>query len=331
VTVEAVLANQDVLRPGEYPARLRIFGPSGALWERAVSVRLPAPPAGGESPLAVPVVKSEVRLEGPAGTYVLAAQMEQGGSPAGDRLSFYVSDPVALPVVRGDLTLWGVDERAAAWLRGRGLQCRPFGAPTPSAREVILVGDLSDVTATADDWRALAARIARGSIAVFLSPAAFRRDDDAVGWLPLAVKGRCYQFNNWLYHREDVAKPHPIFGGLPSPGILDWDYYGPVIPRYVFEGLDVPDDIAVAYFATGYTPHPARTGYAAGLITASYPCGAGRFVLNSLRILENVDRHPAADRLLLNMIEYAASFVQAAPEAEPDDLDGLLRAIGYHP
>ncbi len=29
VTVEAVLANEDVLKPGEYPARFRVFGPSG--------------------------------------------------------------------------------------------------------------------------------------------------------------------------------------------------------------------------------------------------------------------------------------------------------------
>jgi hypothetical protein len=32
--VEAVLANEDVLRPGEYPVRLRICGPTGIAWER---------------------------------------------------------------------------------------------------------------------------------------------------------------------------------------------------------------------------------------------------------------------------------------------------------
>lgn len=327
VTVEVVLANEDVLRPGAYPARLRIFGPAGGIWEQAVTARLPAPAAGQDAPLAVPIFKGEAHLEGPAGAYVLAAQMEQGGSPAGDRVTFYVSDPAALPLVQAEVAVWGVDERATAWLSGRGVRCQPFGATAPPAREIILVGDLSTVTTTEGDWRALAERMARGSTAIFLSPLAFRRGDDPVGWLPLATKGRCYDFNNWLYHREDVAKPHPFFAGLPAPGILDWDYYGPVIPRYVFEGQDVPDDIAVAFFATGYTPHQGKTGYAGGLIAATYPFGAGRFVVNSLRILENVDRHPAADRLLLNMISYATAFSAHPLTALPDDFDARLAAL----
>lgn len=97
----------------------------------------------------------------------------------------------------------------------------------------------------------------------------------------------------------------------------------------VFEGQDLPDDIAVAFFATGYTPHPARTGYVAGLITAGYRFGAGRFVINSLRILEHVDQHPAADRLLLNMIGYATGLRSELPAATPEQVDALLAAVGY--
>ncbi len=41
LTVEAVLANEDVLRPGAYPARFRIFGPSGKVWEKSATVSLP--------------------------------------------------------------------------------------------------------------------------------------------------------------------------------------------------------------------------------------------------------------------------------------------------
>ena len=329
VTVEVVLANEDVLPPGEYPARLRIFGPSGTVWDQSVTVRLPVPTDGEQASLAVPVLTAEVRLEGPAGTYTLAAHMEHGGSPAGDRLAFQLSEAAALFAVGGAVTLWGVDERTTAWLRGRGLECRAFEADALNVPEVILVGDLSGVSTTADGWRALAARIARGSIAIFLSPAAFRRGDDAVGWLPLRAKGTCYRFNNWLYHREDVAKPHPFFAGLPAPGILDYDYYGPLIPHEVFEGQELPDEIAAAFFATGYTPHPARTGYVAGMIAAVYGLGAGRFAINSLRILENLDRHPAADRLLLNMIDYAAGLVAGEPASLPDDFDDQLDLFGY--
>lgn|GEM_PF-1437145 len=154
-----------------------------------------------------------------------------------------------------------------------------------------------------------------------------------------APQGRCRacsqtaagqrHLNNWLYHREDVARPHPFFAGLPAPGILDYDYYGPLIPHEVFEGQELPDDVAAAFFATGYTPHPARTGYVAGLIAAVYGLGAGRFAINSLRILENLDRHPAADRLLLNMIDYATGLVAGGPASLPDDFDDQLDLTGY--
>ena len=38
---------------------------------------------------------------------------------------------------------------------------------------------------------------------------------------------------------------------------------------------------------------------------AVYPYGAGRFILNTLAIRETLGTHPAAGRLLLNMIRYA--------------------------
>jgi hypothetical protein len=67
-TVEAVLANEDVLGPGDYPARLRIVGPAGPVWERSITVGIPAPAQGTDGPLAVPVFKDVVKLTGPAGS-----------------------------------------------------------------------------------------------------------------------------------------------------------------------------------------------------------------------------------------------------------------------
>jgi len=331
VTVEVVLANEDVLPPGAYPARLRIVGPNGPVWERSIQVTIPAPSDGGDGPLAVPVYKGEVRLDGPSGSYVLAAQLEQGGSPAGNRVAFRVSDTPASPPAPASVTLWGVGDRTRAWLQARGVDCRRFDDAPSDVRETIVVGEPSEDASTDAAWRALAERVARGSVALFLTPSAFRRGDEAVGWLPLATKGRCHEFSNWLYHREDVARRHPIFAGLPPAGIMDWDYYGPVIPRYVFEGQPAPDDVAAAFFAVGYASMTERvmSGYASGLVAASYPFGAGRFLLNSLRILENVDLHPAADWLLLNTIAYGTALTQEAPAPLPGDFDALLDAIGY--
>jgi hypothetical protein len=175
-------------------------------------------------------------------------------------------------------------------------------------------------------WQELAARIARGSTAVFLSATAFKRGDNAVGWLPLARKGRCTLFWDWLYHKECVARRHPVFDGLQAKGIMDWDYYGPVITRQMFDGQDTPDDVAAAAFAVGYC---CLGGVASGLLVGAYRAGAGRFVLNTLRILENVGTHPASDRLLLNLVRYGQEGTCAPLAPLPANYKTWLAEIGY--
>jgi hypothetical protein len=36
-----------------------------------------------------------------------------------------------------------------------------------------------------------------------------------------------------------------------------------------------------------------------------YPVGKGRVIVSTLRILENPGKHPAADRLLINLVNFA--------------------------
>jgi hypothetical protein len=57
--------------------------------------------------------------------------------------------------------------------------------------------------------------------------------------------------------------------------------------------------------------------------------GAGMFVVNTFPILENVDAHPAADRLLLNLVDYAAASTNEPLSPLPDDFDVQLAKIGY--
>jgi hypothetical protein len=147
-------------------------------------------------------------------------------------------------------------------------------------------------------------RVERGATGVLLSPQALRQGDDPVARLPLSPKGRHAPFNNWLYHREDVARPHPAFAGLQGPGILDWDYYGGAIPRSLFDGQATPDEVAAAGFAVGY---PGPTGVVTGLALGTYRLGQGRLMLNTFRLLDELDGDPAADRLLLNLVEYASA------------------------
>ena len=324
--VNVVLANEDVLPPGCYPVRLRIVGPAGVAWERRVDLSLPAPVAGEDPPLAVPVYSEEIEIEGPAGAYVLAAYMDQGGAPAGGRLGFHLADPSALPSLDVPVTLWGIDPQTSRWLSAHGATVRPFTLSAPDQRQVILVGRPAAHEQDAIHWQELVSRVARGSTAVFLSPHAFAQGKDALAWLPLATKGRVYEFHDWLYHKECVAKRHRVFSGLQSAGIMDWDYWGPVIPHWLYEGQDAPDEVLAAAFAVSTT---TLEGYASGLLLGSYDLGAGRFVLNTIPLLDHIDVHPAADRLLLNLISEASCTMSEPLVEESPDLAEMVSRFGY--
>jgi hypothetical protein len=320
VSLEAVLANEETLHPGIYPVQFRVLGPNGSAWQRESSVSIPQT----DAPLAVPVLKEEVVLQGPAGMYELVPFIQRAAPPE-TRWKFYLSDPQSLPKLNHHVTGWHMPENAESWLNAHGVHASPLASAT-GGRELILVGDVSKQPATASEWQNLAARMATGSTVVFLSPLAFQRDKNAAAWLPLANKGRVYEFNDWLYHKECVAKPHPVFAELQGSGILDWDYYGPVLPHYLFDGQDTPAEVIAVAFAAGYS---TPGGYASGVLLGSYKFGAGQFFVNTFPVLENLDTHPAADRLLLNLIEYAATSVQGPAVALPADFAGRLGEIGY--
>ncbi len=73
----------------------------------------------------------------------------------------------------------------------------------------------------------------------------------------------------------------------------------------------------------------ASLNYASGLMLSVHQLGAGRFILNALRIREHLGTDPAADRLLVNLLRYAARDHQQPPAELPADFDAQLQAMGY--
>jgi hypothetical protein len=297
VTLEAVLANEEVLKPGEYPARFRVLGPNGLVWEKSTTVTVPE-----SNPLAIPVLRETVVINGPAGEYTFAATLERGGAPTGGRLKFFLSNPESLPTLTGIAVSWGLSDKARQWLAGRGLQVQSVTDSIPAGTRLVLVG-LPENATEPKMWQALQERMVAGGTVLFLDGKLFQENDTATAWLPVQNKGKAYTFNDWLYHKECVSRRHPVLAGLQGPGIMDWDYYGPVIPHDVFEGIDTPDDVIAASFVTGH--HSIDKGYASAVLMGAWQRGSGRFVLSTPYILGNLDTHPAADRLLVNLILYS--------------------------
>jgi hypothetical protein len=324
IRLEAVLANEDVLAAGEYPVRLQVVGPDLArVFEKRITVRIADPTTRPEPPMVLPVFAQDVVIDGPPGTYRFLATFEKGAAACGEEIKFCVDVPSAeMPPVDAEIVLVGSDVELSRWLTTHGIKNHPFITGQPqTGREVILAaGQLAgDPAAVFTD---LARRIARGSTAIFLTTGTYARGNESTGWLPLKTKGRVSGIARWLYHSDEWAKRHPIFEGLPAGGLLDYDRYRDLIPDVVFMDMEPAADP----IAGGIN---ASWGYQSGLILAAYDFGAGSFILNTLRIRENLNKVPQAERLIRNMLRFAARN-RAKPLVElPADFAGRLKALGY--
>ncbi|MHB9037810.1 MAG: glycoside hydrolase family 2 protein [Armatimonadota bacterium] len=322
VKLDAVLANEDVLKPGDYPIRLQVIGPDHKrVFEKTVTVTIPSSKVKVDLLFALPIYSIEVSIDGPCGKYRFLAAFEKGGAATGGETEFYVADASEMPKCGQEIVLWGDDPTLANWLAEHGIKTRRFPADGQTEREVILVGE-KPADGGVRAWSELAQHIARGSTVIFLSPGVFAKGDQLPSYLPLANKGTIERLRGWLYLKDEWAKTHPIFDGLPCGGFMDYTFYREIIPDLLFVGQDSPDEVVAGATKT------AR-GYRSGLFTSVYNMGAGKFILNTLQIDENLNKHPAAERLLRNMLNYAARDVQQPVERLPDDFDEQLKAIGY--
>jgi len=327
VRLEAVLSNLDVLRPGKYPARFQVVGPGEQrVLDRRIEIEIPPVVGGREPPFAQPVFATELAVEDGAGEHHFLSTLERGGAPACGETAFHVIDAAEMPKVDAEVVLWGPDDGLAKWLAAHGIKVRGGQPGGSSRRELLLASAAPPDPGGAPVFADLARRIAQGSVVVFLDPAVFRGQNQPTRWLPLARKGNLANVDECgSFYRGDVwAKAHPIFAGLPAGGILDYHFYREIIPMAAraLVGLDPPAEAVCG--STRLSCH-----YAAGLHVAVYALGEGRFVLNTLRIRENLGKDPVAERLLRSILNDAAQGIEKPIAKLPPDSDRQIRSLGY--
>jgi hypothetical protein len=321
--LDAVLANEDALPPGEYPVRLQIVGPNGrCAFQKTVTVKIADPRSNPPPPLATAILGQRITIDGPSGQYRFLAAFQQGGAAAGGNVEFYVDDPADMPKVETEIVRWGDDPALDQWLAEHGIKTRPFAAGRQNAREVILVGQ-RPAGGGAAAWRSLAQHIARGSAAVFLCPGVFAKRDNPVAWVPLTNKGRLDGSPDWLYLHDPWTKRHPIFDGLPCGHPMDYIFYRELISNDRWAGLDAPAETVAASINACF-------GYDSGTLVSVHELGAGRFILNTLAIRPNLGGVPPAERLLRNLLRYAARDASGPAAELPANFQRQLQAMGYY-
>jgi hypothetical protein len=334
------LSNLDILPAGKYPATVRVVDPAQkTVFEKKVIVAIPVQQDDADPPYALEVFNSTILLNGQSGKYRLIVSSDDGVPVTCGESSFFLTDRKELPELKADVVLYGDDPALSAWLTEHGARVHHPSEESAPKRELILVAGTAPDSLS---MQSIAARIARGSTVVFLSPSTFRSGKNSTRWLPLEEKGSIEPMDAVAgYYRADRwVKKHPLFEGMPSGGMMDYTWYRNLISQEALsqEYTVVAKSMYTYDEVTAPLGYPVETvcgatrishNYCSGIHLGIWNAGAGKFIVNTLHIIENLDRDPAADRLLINIIKFGLGDNDKPLEKLPPDYDRILRLIGY--
>jgi hypothetical protein len=333
-------SNLDLLSPGNYPGTVRIFDPEmKPVFEKKVIVTIPETRQGEEPPYAQKVFEEKIRIAGRAGKYQLLATLDRGATAVGGEIIFYVSDRKDLPKIPGEVVVVGRDSLLSSWLKNNGVKMPGFDRNNRTKRQLILIAGNAPDSLT---MISIVSQMACGSNVVFLSPSTFSEGKNSTRWLPLVNKGSVEPMDAVAgYYRADRwAKRHPLFEGMPSGGMMDYLYFRNIISQnalsqeyavvaksmYTYDEitapLDYPDETVCGATRISHN-------YCSGVHIGIWHFGSGKFIINTLRIVENLGSDPAADRLFRNLLRLESAALDKPMTSRPDNIDNLLVTIGY--
>jgi hypothetical protein len=116
VRVEAVLVNNDALKPGKYPVRLQVIGPNMTqVFDRSITIEISGRANRPEQPFAQSVFSDDLKIDGPSGKYKFLSTFQWGAAAGGGEAEFYVDDAAEMPTVTTKLCF---GERTRDWQVG---------------------------------------------------------------------------------------------------------------------------------------------------------------------------------------------------------------------
>lgn len=202
--------------------------------------------------------------------------------------------------------------RLGSWLREQGARVLPFNSETALSTPV-LVGDLpSDDRAAGEANDDLLAFIRKGGTAVYVEGPR-ETVDDSNSRFPFTA--RVHPARGLWTCIPHLVRAHPLFDGLPADGMMR-DLYENVWPTATLRDLQSGDgetgealvaSIGFDWFSREHKMHYSGPGASWwGSDVAILPYGEGRCIISQLRLLENLDREPVADKIMANLVRFLA-------------------------
>jgi hypothetical protein len=322
VRLEAVLFNADAIAPGRYPLLVTVVDPEGERkLEKTVMVDIPANALNSEPPFTQVVFDDELEIAGSRGKHRFLASFERGAVTGGGETTFFVDRRLDMPDVDVEVIVWGGDPELLSWLRGAGFNAEGELPVEGNRRELILVSS-TPAGAGERDLAELERRIARGANVVFLTPhlvggqarteagSLFDARRLELRWPIFESGATLFTVRNFWFRMDQWAKEHPIFEGMPAGGLMDQVFYQDILPDQLLmsEGAAECVSGAIQTSTVQWTENEASGAplRGAGTMITCHRHGAGSFIVNTLRIREQLGASPAAERLLRNMLNYAS-------------------------
>jgi len=292
--IEAVLCNEDILKPGKYLARATVKGSFGVVWDKTFYIDYPENGFGNMPPLAATVFKESFSL--PADDYIFTIRLLEGGAPYGGELKVKVHKPDADKAKNKKVTVLGLEEKTLKLLSDNGIYTEEFS--NDNLNNTVIVGANFDRT-DKNIWNGLSDAAKKGANVIFINSSLFA-DETASEYLKefAGENARAVVMNNWLYHVDVIHIKHPVFDFMADEGIVDMEIFGDVYPITSYMDVKRPDKTISAGIQTD-TRKTLKC-----MSVAEYNIGLGKYIINDFRIEETSGRHPFAEQLLLNFIAY---------------------------
>lgn len=340
IQLKVSFSNLDLLHAGKYPATIMVVDQGlKKLFEKKIYVTIPDAKNGDEPPFAREIINQDILVAGPAGKYSLIATLDSGAVAEGGQIFFFVSKREVFPKIPEEITVAGIDPVVEQWLKNRNVRIIPFAKNNEMKRQLIIVAGNTPDSLTMIN---IACQMEQGSAVVFLSPSTFRSRNNSTRWLPLVNKGSVEPMDAVAgYYRADRwVKNHPVFDGMPSGGMMDYTYFRNIISQDALsqEYTVVAKSLYTYDEVTRPLTYPSEVicgatrishNYCSGVHLGVWNFGYGKFIVNTLRIEENLGRDPAADRLFYNILNFASAGLDKPKADLPSDFEKVLVDIGY--